>query len=388
MIRATRYAAALFAASALCAAPRPVFAEPPNARATPVYVLSVWTDDADDQADALTLALRSRVRQAQGWSLAETSQSFETLSIALRCPPRPDAGCLQRIGDQLHADHYVWGTLARHRQGEVTADLHLWSRGKGDAEATEAYSDNLKDASDESLKGIAARLFGKLSGTGAAATLLVHAGTGGGAVLVDGAERGVLQGGSARIDLPAGAHTVAVRVAGFEPTSQQADLAAGSEQDLTFALTPRPPPPSPEAEGRPGFPVRKVLGYATITAGVGLLVAGGIEGLNWLSDKNASDSDRANVPRSVTDVCVDQVNTYAQDACKKSKDATNASTLGWIFAGSGVVVTAVGVWLVLGDHGASATPHDTAPRASARPRLDVLPSVGPRAGSVDLRVTF
>ena len=78
-------------------------------------MLSLWTDDADDQADALTQALRSRVRQAQGWSLLETPQSFETLAIALKCPPKPDAPCLQRIGDQLHADHYVWGTMARKK---------------------------------------------------------------------------------------------------------------------------------------------------------------------------------------------------------------------------------------------------------------------------------
>src|SRR6516164_8095028 len=87
----------------------PARAEPPNGRATPVYILTLWTDDSDDQADALTQALRSRVRQASGWSLLETNQSFETLSIALKCPSKPDPPCLQRIGDQLHADHYVWG---------------------------------------------------------------------------------------------------------------------------------------------------------------------------------------------------------------------------------------------------------------------------------------
>src|SRR3982074_2030081 len=53
---------------------RTVWAEPPVSKATPVYVLAIWTDDADDQADALTQALRSRVRQAQGWALLQTAQ--------------------------------------------------------------------------------------------------------------------------------------------------------------------------------------------------------------------------------------------------------------------------------------------------------------------------
>ncbi len=131
--------------AAVGAIPRPARAEPPNAKAMPVYVLSILTDDADDQADALTQALRSRVRQAPGWSLLETPQSFETLSIALRCPPTPDAACLQRIGDQLHADHYVWGTLAKKKGGEVVADVHFWTRGKPQTDASETYSDNLKE---------------------------------------------------------------------------------------------------------------------------------------------------------------------------------------------------------------------------------------------------
>ena len=61
-----------------------IFHRASNSKATPIYVLSVWTNDADDQADALTAALRSRVRQLPGWSLAETTQSFETLAIAGR----------------------------------------------------------------------------------------------------------------------------------------------------------------------------------------------------------------------------------------------------------------------------------------------------------------
>src|SRR6516164_1118081 len=108
-LRHAKAALTVLATSVLGLAASPSRAEPPNGRATPVYILTLWTDDSDDQADALTQALRSRVRQASGWSLLETNQSFETLSIALKCPSKPDPPCLQRIGDQLHADHYVWG---------------------------------------------------------------------------------------------------------------------------------------------------------------------------------------------------------------------------------------------------------------------------------------
>src|ERR1019366_8742250 len=123
MTRATRLALALLAATpTTMALSRPARAEAPNTKAQPVYVLTLSTDDSDDQAEALTQALRSRVRTVQGWSLLESAQSFDTLAIALKCPPKPDAGCLGRIGDQLHADHFTWGTLAKGpKPGEVTA---------------------------------------------------------------------------------------------------------------------------------------------------------------------------------------------------------------------------------------------------------------------------
>jgi hypothetical protein len=388
MNRAIRFALALTAASA-AVLPRTARADAPNAKALPVYVLTLSTEDSDDQADALTQALRSRIRQAQGWSLLETPQSFETLAIALKCPPKPDAPCLQRIGDQLHADHFVWGTLSKGAAGQVKADLHMWARGKSDVEATNAYSDNLKDANDESLRAIATTLFGALSGVGSAGTVVVHAGSGAGDVLVDGSPKGVLEGGVARIDMPVGSHTITVRVSGFDAAAQTASVALGVEQDLTFPLAPAAPPPV-DSSSHSTFPVRKVLEYGLIVVGGGLLIAGGVETAQWISDSNASNSDRQNVPKNVTDVCAAQVNTYAQDACRKSKDATTVSSLGWVFGGIGAAVVGTGVVLLLTDHPSSL--ETSGPSASLRtprkPSVDVLPAVGPQGGSMQLRVTF
>lgn len=388
MTRATRFAFALLAAAALGSVPRSAHAEPPNAKATPVYVLSIFTEDADDQADALTQALRSRVRQAQGWSLLETSQSFETLAIALKCPPKPDPGCLQRIADQLHADHYVWGSMGKKKSpGEVTAEMHLWSRGKAEADAGESYSENLKDASDESLKQIASRLFGKLTGGVAGGTLVVHAGTGGGAVMVDGENKAMLEGGVARIDVGGGPHTVLVRVPGFDAPAQQASVPVGSEQEVTFNLAPTAAP-GPDTTSHSAFPLRKVAEYSALVAGAGLLIAGGVEGLAWLNDSNASKSDRKNVPPSVTDVCATELSPAAIDACHKSKDAVTVSTLGWVFAGVGAALVGTGFVLMLGDHGSSDSGHDATTPAAQRHRVQVTPVVGTRGGAIDLRVSF
>jgi hypothetical protein len=394
MVRAIALALMTLVVCLVLFQPTPAFAEPPNGKATPVYVLSVWTNDVDDQADALTQALRSRVRQAPGWSLAETNQSFETLSLALRCPPTPNESCLDRIGDQLHADHYIWGTMAKEKAGEVSAELRLWSRGKAQIEASESYSENLKDPGDEALRGVAGRLFAKLTSNGATGTLVVHAGTSSGSVLVDGVAKGKLDAGLGRVEIPEGPHTIVVRVAGFAAPPQAVTLQEGGEAEISFALTPATsaettagPPDQPQepVEKKP-FPVRKAIGYSVVVVGVGFLVAAGIEGTKWLSDKNASDQDRNNVPSDVADVCAMPVNQFAVDACNKSTDASHAVKLGWIFAGVGAVLAGTGIWLVVGDRSGDA-PEPVA-KAPPKPRFDLLPSIGRRAGSLDVRMTF
>jgi hypothetical protein len=404
MTRAIAFALVLLGASNLLA--RPAGAEPPNSRATPVYVLSIWTNDSDDQAEALTQQLRSRVRQASGWSLLETTQSFETLAIALRCPPTPNQPCLDRIGEQLHADHYVWGTMAKEKAGEVSADIRMWSRGKPAVEASESYSENLKDPSDDALRAIAGRLIAKVTSGGApTGVLVVHAGTGRGTILVDGSAKGTLDGGVGRINVAAGPHTIAVRVSGFQAESQTAAVTEGGESDLNFALAAEsssasgsaaaeaePEPTGPRAQ----LPVRKIIAYATLVTGAGFLVFAGIEAGGFLGDQSASNNDRANIPNSITNVCAvppgqpQSVVLAAQDACQKSSAASSASRLAWVFTGVGAALVGTGLVLILTDPGTQSTtePAQASLRTPPRPRVDLLPTLGPRAGMLDLRVTF
>jgi hypothetical protein len=360
-----------------------------NGRAIPLYVLSILTDDADDQADALTQALRTRARQTKGWTLAETTQSLETLAIALKCPARPDPPCLQRIGDQLHADRYVWGTLAKKKSGEVTADLHLWNRTKPESQASETYSDNLKDPSDEALRTVAARLFDQLTGAGAVGTLVVHAGTGAGSVLIDGVPKGTLEAGTTRVEVAEGSHTIAVRIPKFEAPSLTTNVKVGAEQDVSFALAPAlEDSKGEEHEPQQPFPTRQVIGYTALGASVLLIAGAVIEGVNWLADKNASDNDRASIPTTVMDVCNDMSST-AQDACAKSKDATTRSTLGWIFGGAGVALGGLGVWLITSDRPSGDAPLGSTAHATAGGmKIGLVPSFGPHGAAANLRIGF
>ncbi len=389
--------------------PRTAKAESPNPKATPIYVLSVLTDDADDQADALTSALRTRVRQASGVSLLETPQSLETLTIALRCPPTPDGPCLQRIGDQLHADHYVWGTLAKKKGGEVQAEMHFWSRGKPQVDASATFSDNLKEPGDDALKSVAAKLLGELTNAGsgsgaggsepagaegATGTLIVHAGSGGGTVKVDGVEKGTLEGGTAKVEVSEGPHKVTVHVPGFQAPSLTTSVKAGNEQGVSFALAPgQEEEESAEAEGpaKP-FPTRKVIGWTGVGIGAVLAVIAVVEVAGWFSDKADSDNQRGNIHANVSDACsVGPAVPYAAAAaaaCNDSNDAKTKSTVAWITGGAGLAFAGVGAFLLATDHDSSsdsASPSATAHNAT---HLKVAPMVGPHEGGLRLQLRF
>jgi hypothetical protein len=384
MTGVARLAFALLAAALLAWVERAAHAEPPSAKAIPVYVLTIWTDDSDDQAEALTQALRARIRQAQGWSLLETGQSFETLAIALKCPSRPDSGCLQHIGDQLHADHYVWGTMTRRRGvGEVTVDLHLWSRGRGETVASEAFSDNLREANEDAVKQVAARLFAKLTGGVVGGTVVVRAGRGTGVVLIDGVERTTLEGGTARVDVEGGTHSIAVQTPGSDPVSQTVNVTVGAEQEVTLSAPGGSSAQPPDRDRISSFPLRKGLSYGAAVAGAALLVASGIEAVAWINDKNANHDDRLHVSSGNADVCANQENTYAVDACRKSHDAVTVSTLAWAFGAGGAALLGAGIVLLVTDHGSSEGVRAQAPR-----RVQITPHVGARGGRLDLRLDF
>jgi hypothetical protein len=306
----------------------------------PVFVLTLMTDDADDQAEALTGALRARVDALSAWSLEETTQSFETLSIALRCPAKPDSACLERIGDQLHASNYVWGTMTRSR-GEVTADVNLWSRVGAEAHTSATFPDNLKDIESPKLRAVAVRLLESLLGSPPEAA----------------------QGGHGKPALDSVPVPVPVPV----------------------PATPGQEPPPPESGPSPSGPNRlpKVLGYAGLAAGAVLFVASALEIVKWSNDKSLADQERAMVPSSVGDVCMAPGYQAAAAACQTSTRVMNDAIFAWAFGIAGAAVAGTGAWLLLSSAGSG----DAKPVARRLP-IEFLPTIGSRVRSLDLRVTF
>lgn len=375
-----RWVLALLTLTVLLVAPR-ARADQPGAHTVPVAVLALDSDDAEEQADALTGALRSRIRAAEGWSLIETTQSLSMLTAALKCPARPTPECQAKIGEQLRADRYIWGFVAKGpAPGQVTAELHLYQKGKPDLPLKESYAENLKDQNDDTLRQIATRIIDRVGGT-AVGTVIVRAGNKSGEVIIDGSKRVQLTNGAARAELSEGSHAVELAVPGSPPTKRNVLVAAGKETTLDFANEAAPTSPG---DTKP-FPTKKVLGGAALALGVGAAILATERTVTWFGNKSEAN-DLA--PTFSGEPCGSTSNAQpgaaenAKRVCDLNKAASGISAVAWVSGVAGVALLGVGSYFLFIDKGS-----DTSERPPA-PAARVTPMVGPRFGGLSLSGSF
>jgi hypothetical protein len=358
-------AVTLFLAVLLC--PRAARADQPGGHTVPVAVLGFDTEEADDQADALTGSLRSRVRGASGWSLLETTASLGMLTAGLKCSSRPNPECQQRIADQIKAERYIWGVVTKGpTAGQVTAEVHLFQKGKPDTTFKESFSDNLKDPQDEKGIGkISGRILERLT-TSIIGFIVVRAGDASGEVVLDGEKRSPLTNGTARIEAAAGPHSVEVTTPGQPPTKRNVLVVAGKEATVDVAAA-----ADVNVEPSKPFPTRKVLGGVSMAAGVGLAIVSVVSIASWSDAKSEGEELAKSVPNG-QEPCEDS-NFGA--FCNADKDAKSASTIAWITGGLGVAALGVGAYLLFAPDGSSEKA-----AAAPKPKTRIVPSVGSTNG--------
>jgi hypothetical protein len=307
------------------------------------------------------------------------------LTAAFQCPQHPDATCLDRIGDKLKADQFLWGVMAKAPGHQVTVEVHLWSHGKADRVARETYSDNLKDSNDDNLKRVATSLFTKLLG-GAGSTLIIHASAETGTVLVDSGAPTPLVRGRATLVLPPGGHTIEVQAPGFVTARREVTVEPSVSGQLDVVLSPDPNAATPVGPDKP-FPVRAVAGWSAVAAG-GVMLAVGIGfAVGWANDESDLNTQRQgnysypNGPQ-VVDPCSPPQgkNPETVAGCNDVNNAHSA-LIGEITSLSiaGALV-GVGTYLLLTDHPAAKTapPSPKTGLSSFR----IVPSVAPGGGSM------
>jgi hypothetical protein len=371
-------ALAAFVVPALALAQKPVT----------VHVIALDSDDAsEDQADALTAAMRQRVRNAPTLQLAESNQSLATLLPALKCPTRPDSACLQRIGDQLKTDRFFWGNVVKATMSrQVVAEVHLWTRGKPEQVAKETYSDNLKDQNDDALKRIATQLFERLTGQATQGTVIVHAvGAQTGTVLVDGKASQPFDHGQATLLLPSGTHSIDVQSEGLTTTAQTVNVVVNATSEITFELKAGAvsvPPPSTPGHGK------RTVGFILLGVGGAALIGAGVTTGLYFANAGTWNSYASKVDTSNTAICSQNqgppsVGSVSHtDACGARDTANSMWPISWALAGGGVALAVVGVVLVMTDKGKEEGP------PSPAAKLQILPTFGPTGGGVSALVTF
>lgn len=363
--------AAAFASPARAAGP----AEGDGARA--LHLVSLGNSDAFEQAQALSGALRRAIAQAPGWSLAPGDYSSDVLMLALGCSEPPDTECLERIASKIGAERFVSGTVYRIGKG-VRAQLQLW-QAEGVTSFTIQYADNLVEAADEALRGVARLALAQLVGLDAGVVKL-RTKRQGLRVFWNGYAQQVAPDGT--LVLPTGQHELVVAAAGLSERSLRMIVEPGE----TVVVDVEPPPPvlrdvapreekvtedAADDDSAPGIFSRPVLGYATLGLGVGLTAASIVSALKLrsLEDEPALMTARSALPPS-QDACVEARADHklggadpaaVRDICGR---ADTLSVLQWVFLGAGVAGLGGGTYLLLTD---SAAPEEEV--ASHRPRL-------------------
>lgn len=349
-----------------------------------VQVLAIGSDDAFEQAQALTIALKRAITRTDGWALVKGDFSLEVMTAALGCPIPPDAGCQKKIGAKVGSNRYIWGTLAKSGKKEVVAVLRLWENGEQKKDAHIKYAANLTDPSDDTLMAIASDAFAKLTGE-ATGVVVVTAGSVSGKVFVNGKEVGVVTDGRTELTLPSGDHKIMVRAAGYNDALGTVSVRAGSSAEVALNPTPatdaNPAGKDPAADSK-GAGTGKMLGYIGIGVGGALVLTGSYFGVQTLSQRNDSAYEeyrKSQVPDG-EDTCKHaEANGKSEivDVCDRNK---RDKTLFWVLTPVGAVLAGVGVYLL--------TTGDDKATTAKPPRVQPVLGLGPRGGELRVNVAF
>ena len=283
-------------------------ADPPGPEALPVTVVAIKSDDALDQAEALTVVLKKAVRDAKGWSLQEGNHSLEFLSLQMKCTEPIDAACEARIADVIKSDRYLWGVIGL-KKGEVVGTLNMFERGKGTHKAPLKYSGNLTEPTDDSLIRVAAQALSIVTGGPPKGGLRVTSGGIAAQIYVDDAPLGALDKDGGTFQLPSGSHRIVVKAVGYADAETTVSVRPATTVDAQLTLVPK-------EEEKP-VDGRIIGGLASLAVGVGA----GAVGL-WAALKVNTLKD-------------DETLTQYRQSLTKGQNACDEAAAGRVPAGSG-----------------------------------------------------
>lgn len=374
-------------------------AAPAGPGVSPLHVLEFATDDADDQAKALTLALRARVRASKDYSLAEGDYALGVFLASLKCGDIPDVGCQGRIADSIKADRYIWGTMRKMPGGQVAVDVHLWQRNIPEVRHQTSYSDNMTVPEEANLQKLADQVLGKLVNFGKIGTVKLSSPQSvEGELFIDGMGNGKFSSGSAELTLPTGEHSFEVRSGGKVVAQATGKVSPTVQLDIELTPVKADQVAVSTESGKWKVPAS----YAAIGVGGALVLVAGYMTVwgatNGFGDSNVKEFGEKFVNKG-DDVCDVARNPnraittarYGSANSAQISDVVKVCDRGDTFKSAQYVLYPVGALLAAG--GAyllysSKDKGEGAPAAAKRRRIELTPLVGQQSGFVDLRFSF
>lgn len=218
----------------------------PAAAESSVVVLGLRSlDGEDDQARAITAALRDAARKSGMFRVSDRDVSLAQMSLAHGCD-EPDARCMADIASTLRVDRLIYGTTVRSG-ADLSVTLLSFDAVTGKVDGSiEQKLPNSKLA-PATLPTTAAQLMDRLTGRTAPGSLRVIGDSPGAEVLVDGEPAGTLDARGELLvsPVPAGKHTVSVRDPRTD-RSKDTPLVVGENAMATLRVLLKPRVAEPE----------------------------------------------------------------------------------------------------------------------------------------------
>jgi len=388
-----RSAVALAFLFAVLAVPFRAMADPAGPDALPITVLAVKTDDALQNASALTEAIRKAVRHSKGWSLGAGAQALEFLALQLKCAEPIDAACEARIADVIKADRFIWSVVAFADGGKtVVGSVSFFERGKGTNKAPVRYSSNLTDANGDALVKIANDVVAAITGGSPKGALRITTQGVAAQLYVDGQASGALPADGKTIQLSSGRHTVVARAPGHADAEMTVVIKPASTIEVSLKM-------EEVGESKP-TDARMIGGFI----GLGIGVAAGAVGLWGALEVNKVRNDEQfegyagqfpeNDEFGEVDVCekagegIEAKSAIGTASAAKVNDLCSKAATGEIVQAITFPIAAVaagaGAYL-LGTSSLFADGEDTGVTPSA---WSIQPMIGPRVQRVQLTYRF
>lgn len=397
------FATFLILGCALCSA-RPALAQ------TSAIVLGIRSVEGDDDvAHDVTQALRGAASTKTDWTLSPREVSMTQMTLANGCE-EVDAACLSQIAKALEVSRIVYGTVRRtSAQSEYDYELtvSIFDAESGSIARTLNETIPHAQASVQAMGERAEKLIKRLATAGHEGAIVVAANVTDADVRLDGEPVGRTSSEGLRLEgVSPGEHKLEIQAVGYAPNLSRVTVEAGGEASVhaeLAPLAPEAPPPAAQVASSSSGGDLAWLGWTLVGVGVASGIGAGVSaGIVGGVDDDALFKDyKARIARynenvgpadEVNDACVEADHGLPHglsrgeiadvaDLCSK---ADTFGVLQWVFLGTAVAATGVGVYILV-----TSDSDDEADTARLRTRaLSLRPTFDGHTARLDARFAF